>query len=121
MEREQAERLQRLLRKGRQLELTAVFDAEREAGYRARNVIGEIRGEAREQEIVVFGAHLDSFDLGTGALDNGSNVAMLIDVARQIRRLGLVPAHHTVRAVERRGAGARRVVALHGAARRRSR
>ena len=92
MEREQAQRLQRLLRKGRNLELTAVIDVERESGYQARNVIGEIRGETRAEEIVVFGAHLDSFDLGTGALDNGSNVTMLIDVARQIRRLGLVPA-----------------------------
>ena len=92
MEREQAERILRLLRKGRNLELTAVIDVEREAGYRARNVIGEIRGGERAEEIVVFGAHLDSFDLGTGALDNGSNVSMLIDVARQIRRLGLVPA-----------------------------
>lgn len=92
MEREQAERAQRLLRKGRGLELQATIDVEREAGYEARNVIGEIRGDERGDEIVVFGAHLDSFDLGTGALDNGANVAMLIDVARQIRRLGLVPA-----------------------------
>lgn len=91
MEREEAERVLRLLRKGRKLQLTAAIDVEREQGTQARNVIGEIRGGARADEIVVFGAHLDSFDLGTGALDNGSNVAMLIDVARQIRRLGLVP------------------------------
>lgn len=92
MEREQAERILRLLRKGRSLELAAAIDVDREAGYQAHNVIGEVRGRERPDEIVVFGAHLDSFDLGTGALDNGSNVAMLIDVARQIRRLGLLPA-----------------------------
>jgi Zn-dependent M28 family amino/carboxypeptidase len=40
---------------------------------------------------VILGAHLDSWDLGTGALDNGCNVAMLMDVARQIQRLGLRP------------------------------
>ncbi|HET6630304.1 MAG TPA: M28 family peptidase [Woeseiaceae bacterium] len=92
MEREQAGRILRLLRKGRRLELDATIEVEREEGYEAQNVIGEIRGDGRADEIVVFGAHLDSFDLGTGALDNGANVAMLIDVARQIRRLGLVPA-----------------------------
>ncbi|HEX2138533.1 MAG TPA: M28 family peptidase, partial [Woeseiaceae bacterium] len=92
MEREDAKRIRRLLQKGRKLSLTATIDVERERGYQARNVIGEIRGGDRAGEIVVFGAHLDSFDLGTGALDNGANVAMLIDVARQIRRLALVPA-----------------------------
>lgn len=92
MERESAQRILRLLRKGRRLALTASIDVERERGYQARNVIGEIRGGERADEIVVFGAHLDSFDLGTGALDNGANVTMLLDIARQIRRLGLVPA-----------------------------
>jgi len=54
-------------------------------------VIGEIPGSERPDEIIVFGAHLDSHDLGTGALDNGVNVTMLIDIARQITRLGLKP------------------------------
>ena len=49
-------------------------------------------GRSRPDEIVVIGAHLDSWDLGTGALDNGANSAMVIDIARQIRRLGLTPA-----------------------------
>jgi Zn-dependent M28 family amino/carboxypeptidase len=39
----------------------------------------------------VLGAHLDSWGLGTGALDNGCNVALVIDVARQIKRLGIQP------------------------------
>lgn len=91
MERESAARILRLLREGRELSLSASIDLRRGGTYTARNVIGEIRGSEREDEIVVFGAHLDSFDLGTGALDNGANVAMLIDVARQIRRLGLIP------------------------------
>ena len=45
-----------------------------------------------------IGAHLDSWDLGTGALDNGANAMMVLDVARQIRRLGLRPAR-TIRFV----------------------
>jgi Zn-dependent M28 family amino/carboxypeptidase len=55
-------------------------------------VVAEIPGGSRKEEIVLVGAHLDSWDLGGGALDNGANVAMLIDLARQLKRLGLQPA-----------------------------
>jgi carboxypeptidase Q len=91
LEREGALRLQRLLRAGRRLELTAEIELEAGGAYESFNVIGEIRGAEKPDEIVVVGAHLDSWDLGTGALDNGCNVAMLIDVARQIQALGLKP------------------------------
>lgn len=46
----------------------------------------------------MVGAHLDSWDLGTGALDNGVNVAMVIDMARGMKELGLVP-RRTIRFV----------------------
>ena len=98
MEREDAKRVMRLLRAGRNLSLTATIEVEDGYAYTATNVIGEIRGESRPDEIVLFGAHLDSFDLGTGALDNGANVVMLIDIARQITRLGLRP-ERTIRFV----------------------
>jgi len=92
MEREHAERLMRLLRAGHDLSLTVTIDVEDGHSYSATNVIGEIRGSTHPEEIVLFGAHLDSFALGTGALDNGANVVMLMDIARQISRLGLQPA-----------------------------
>ena len=92
MERDAAARALRLLRAGAALSLTAVLDLQRGPAYESFNVIGEIRGSSRPEEIVVIGAHLDSWDLGTGALDNGANVSMVIDIARQIRRLGLRPA-----------------------------
>lgn len=91
MEREGALRAQRILRDGESLFLTASVKLSDEYGNESSNVIAEIKGSDRPQEIVLFGAHLDSHDLGTGALDNGANVTMLIDIARQIRRLGLVP------------------------------
>lgn len=91
MEREEAQRAQRLLRNGHELALTATIDVDSGYAYESANVIGEIRGSERPEEVVVMGAHLDSHDLGTGALDNGSNVTMLIDIARQITRLGLEP------------------------------
>ncbi|CAN5894545.1 M28 family metallopeptidase [soil metagenome] len=92
MERDAAARALRLLRAGTPLTLTAVLDIRTGPAYQTHNVIGEIRGATRPDEIVVIGAHLDSWDLGTGALDNGANSAMVIDIARQIRRLGLKPA-----------------------------
>jgi len=66
--------------------------------YPARNVVAEIRGRERPEEIVLIGAHLDSWDLGTGAEDNGVNAAMVIDIARSFQALGLVP-RRTVRFV----------------------
>jgi hypothetical protein len=92
MERDAAARALRLLRAGAALTLSAVLDIRSGPAYTAHNVIGEIRGNTRPDEIVVIGAHLDSWDLGSGALDNGANSAMVIDIARQIVRLGLKPA-----------------------------
>jgi len=91
MEREDTMRAQRLLRNGKSLSLTASIELDTGYAYQSANVIGEIRGSSRPDEIVLIGAHLDSHDLGTGALDNGSNVTMMIDIARQITRLGLKP------------------------------
>jgi carboxypeptidase Q len=92
MERDGAQRALRLLRGGKALTITAEIDIQSGPAYTSHNVIGEIRGTTRPEEIVIIGAHLDSWDLGTGALDNGANVSALIDVARQMKRLGLKPA-----------------------------
>jgi carboxypeptidase Q len=55
------------------------------------NVVGEIRGYEKPDEVVILGAHLDSWELGTGALDNGCNAALTIEAARAIKAMGLVP------------------------------
>ncbi len=55
------------------------------------NVVGEIRGREKPDEAVILGAHLDSWDLGTGALDNGCNAALVIEAARAVKATGLVP------------------------------
>jgi hypothetical protein len=89
--REDALRAQRLLRAGQPLTLSATVAVDTGYAFESANVIGEITGSEQPDEIVLFGAHLDSHDLGTGALDNGSNAVMLIDIARQIRRLDLQP------------------------------
>jgi Zn-dependent M28 family amino/carboxypeptidase len=55
------------------------------------NVVGEIRGYEKPDESVILGAHLDSWDLGTGALDNGCNAALVIEAARVLKATGLRP------------------------------
>lgn len=59
--------------------------------FEATNVVGEIIGRERPGEIVVIGAHLDSNDLGPGALDNAAGSAALMETARAILALGTLP------------------------------
>jgi carboxypeptidase Q len=63
-----------------------------------QNVVGEIRGYEKPDEAVVLAAHLDSWELGTGALDNGCNAALVIEAARAIKTTGLLP-RRTIRFV----------------------
>ncbi|MBI3450355.1 MAG: M28 family peptidase [Acidobacteria bacterium] len=98
--REGAERLGRLLAEpGGQPPRVRLDLANRTGGaYEAKNVVAEIRGREKPDEIVLLGAHLDSWDLGTGEEDNGVNAALVLDVARAFRELGIVP-RRTVRFV----------------------
>jgi Zn-dependent M28 family amino/carboxypeptidase len=63
------------------------------------NVIGEIRGRGRlAKEVVVIGGHLDSWDLGTGAIDDGAGVAITMAAGARIGRLAQ-PPRRTVRVI----------------------
>jgi carboxypeptidase Q len=55
------------------------------------NVVAEIRGREKPEEVVILAAHLDSWEFGTGALDNGCNAALVIEAARAIHATGLLP------------------------------
>jgi len=55
------------------------------------NVVGEIRGYQQPDEVVILGAHLDSWELGTGALDDACNAALVIEAARAIKAMGVLP------------------------------
>jgi carboxypeptidase Q len=92
-----ADQIARLLRRGPvrvKLEIT-VRTAENIA---SGNVIGEIVGRERPDEIVVIGGHLDSWDQGTGAIDDGAGVAITAAAARLIRDLPRRP-RRTIRVV----------------------
>jgi len=56
---------------------------------KARNVIGTIPGRELAQEKIVIGGHLDSWDLATGAIDNGVGSFTIIDIARTFKALSL--------------------------------
>ncbi|MBX9734640.1 MAG: M28 family peptidase, partial [Chitinophagaceae bacterium] len=58
---------------------------------KARNVIATIKGKSQPQEKVVVGGHLDSWDLATGAIDNGIGSFSVIDMARTFKALKLQP------------------------------
>jgi Zn-dependent M28 family amino/carboxypeptidase len=64
----------------------------------SQNVVGEIRGSGRAGEVIVLGAHLDSWDLGTGAIDDAAGDAIITAAARLIRDAPRKP-QRTVRVV----------------------
>jgi Zn-dependent M28 family amino/carboxypeptidase len=90
----------------------------RDAGEaQSANVIGEVVGREHPEEIVVLGAHLDSWDLGRGAVDDGAGVAIVIEAARLLLA-SAEPPLRTVRVVlyaneESGGAGAEAYAVAH--------
>ena len=88
--REHADRLARLIAAGG-VRMKLNLRNRTGPAYQAMNVVAEIRGREKPDEVVLLGAHLDSWDLGTGAEDNGVNCAMVIDVARAFQQLGIRP------------------------------
>ncbi len=91
MGREDAKRCQRILRADGKLDFSATLDVAYSGEQTSHNVIAEIKGYEKPDEVVLIGAHLDSWGLGTGANDNGCNVAMMIDIARQMIKMGVKP------------------------------
>ena len=55
------------------------------------NTVAEIRGSEKPDEIVLLGAHLDSWDLGTGTTDNGTGSMIVLEAARALQKAGLQP------------------------------
>ncbi|HKU16383.1 MAG TPA: M20/M25/M40 family metallo-hydrolase [Steroidobacteraceae bacterium] len=93
-----ADQLARWLKPGKPVRLQVKSTARELPPSWSANVIGEIPGSERGNEIVLLGAHLDSWDLGQGAIDDGAGVAIVIEAARMIARLERKPAR-TVRVV----------------------
>lgn len=93
-----ADQLARLMKPGKPVRLRLKSTARELPSAWSANVIGEIPGHARPDEIVLLGAHLDSWDLGHGALDDAAGVAIVMEAARLISKLERPPAR-TIRVV----------------------
>ena len=83
---------------GRPVRFRLELGAQRLDDVDSANVIGEIVGRESPEEIVLLGAHLDSWDKGTGAIDDGSGVAIMLEVARLVLELPERP-RRTIRVV----------------------
>ncbi len=62
------------------------------------NVIADIKGSEHPEQVVIVSGHLDSWDLGTGAIDDGAGVAVSMEAANLIQKLGLKPKR-TIRVI----------------------
>lgn len=95
---EDAERIQRLSDRGRRVRVRLTMEARFDADVESANVVGEIRGRELPHEVVLVGGHLDSWDVGTGASDDGVGCIVTWEAARVMKRLNLTP-RRTVRVV----------------------
>jgi len=94
--REDGERIGRLLASGHPVWADLSIPDRIGGPFKSANVVAEIKGSEKPDEFVILGAHLDSWELGTGALDNGCNAAMVVDALRAIKTSGLRP-HRSIR------------------------
>lgn len=82
-----ADQLQRILQRKAVVTLALDIQVSETDGGKSYNVIGQINGRSKPEELILIGAHLDSWDLGTGAIDDGAGVAITLAAAELIANL----------------------------------
>jgi carboxypeptidase Q len=95
---EDADLLQRMTDRGERVALRLRMEGHLEADVESANVVGEIRGRERPDEIVVVSGHLDSWDVGAGATDDGGGCVVSWEALRIMKKLNMRP-RRTVRVV----------------------
>lgn len=95
---EDADMLQRMQERGERIEVLLKMGARSLPDVNSRNVMAEIVGWEHPEEIVVLGGHIDSWDVGQGAMDDGGGSVAAWEAVRLMQKLGLRP-RRTVRAV----------------------
>jgi Zn-dependent M28 family amino/carboxypeptidase len=93
-----ADQIERIAALGQTVRVRLFSGASYVSDAHSQNVIAEVRGRDRPQEVVLLGAHLDSWDQGTGAIDDGAGTAIVTAAAKLIRDLPHRP-RRTVRVV----------------------
>ena len=115
---EDAAMIERLVKSGTAVQVRLAMEAHQEPDAESHNVMGEIRGSEKPEEVVVLGGHIDSWDVGQGANDDGSGIMATFQAVALIKKLGLRP-RRTIRVVfwvneENGGAGGRAYRAMVG-------
>lgn len=95
---EDALQIQRLVDAGNTVTVHLEMEAHMLPDAESANVVGEIPGRERPDEVVVIGGHIDSWDVGAGAQDDGSGIITALEAAHLIHQLGLRP-RRTLRVV----------------------
>ena len=99
MAAEQRKQLVRLLDRGQKVRVNLdIQNLLSRTPVESANIVGEVPGSEHPEQIVILGAHLDSWDLGTGALDDGFGIAAVLGAADAIIASGLKP-RRTIRIV----------------------
>ncbi len=117
---EDAAMMERLQKSGAPVRVKLWMEAHQDPDADSHNVMGEIRGSEKPNEVVVLGGHIDSWDIGQGANDDGSGIVATFQAVALIRKLGLKP-RRTIRVVfwvneENGGAGGEAYRAMVGPA-----
>jgi carboxypeptidase Q len=95
---EDADMIARISERGQRVVVRLTMSARTLPDAPSRNVVGELRGRERPGEIVVMGGHIDSWDVGRGAMDDAGGVVVAWEAVRLLKELGLVP-RRTIRVV----------------------
>ena len=95
---EDANRIARLTARGRRVRVRLTTEGRYEPDVESANVVAEIKGRERPEEIVLLGGHFDSWDVGTGASDDAVGCIVTWEAARLMIKLGLRP-RRTIRLV----------------------
>jgi carboxypeptidase Q len=95
---EDALRIQRLVNRGVAVRVRLKMAARFDADVESFNVVGELRGSEKPEEIVLVGCHFDSWDPGTGASDDAVGCIVTWEAARLMKKLNIRPKR-TVRVV----------------------
>ncbi len=95
---EDAELIARFVARGEHVRLNIRMSGHMEEDADSRNVVFEIKGSEKPEEVVVMGGHIDSWDVGQGAMDDGGGCFAAWHALNTIKKLGLAPKR-TIRVV----------------------
>jgi carboxypeptidase Q len=95
---EDARMLHRMQERGQRVVINLKMAAQTLPDVQSRNVVAELRGREKPDEVVVLGGHIDSWDVGTGAMDDAGGCIAAWQAVRLMKQLGLRP-RRTVRVV----------------------